>query len=182
MVLSPEIMIPPRHNSFSNPESSPPSPIKSHWWFFTSKLKLASNSGSSFGSTHTVATQKLRESKWFDQDEERLFCAVVEAGFIVEIMQKDQSPLINDGEDFKSHFGIVSIEVKKSECCFGDLFLKACECRARGEGERIMLPIDRVCNNVSRPESSRNAAGLSVCFFTCYQTKKSNFMKLAGCN
>lgn len=114
MVLSPEIMIPPRHNSFSSPDTSPPSPSKSHWWFFTSKLKLASNSGSSFGSTHTVATQKLRESKWFDQDEERLFCAVVEAGFIVEIMQKDQT-LINDGEEIKSHFGIVSIEVKKNK-------------------------------------------------------------------
>lgn len=124
MVLSPEIMIPPRHNSFSGTETSPPSPNKSHWWFFTSKLKLASNNGSAFGSTHTVATQKLRESKWFDQNEERLFCAVVEAGFIVELMQKDQhSPLMNDGEELKSHFGIVSIEVKKSECRCLFLFL-----------------------------------------------------------
>lgn len=119
MVLSPEIMIPPRHNSFSNSDSSPPSPTKSHWWFFTSKLKLASNNGSAFGSSTTVATQKLRESKWFDQNEERLFCSVVEGGFIVEIMQKDQSMAVNDGEELKSHFGIVSIEVKKSELlCF----------------------------------------------------------------
>lgn len=113
MVLSPEIMIPPRRNSFG-PESSSNSPpeTKSHWWFFTSRIKTSTNGV--FGSTHTVATQKLRESKWFEQDEERLFCAVIEAGFIVEIIQKDQS-LMDENDELKSHFGIVSVEVKKSE-------------------------------------------------------------------
>lgn len=36
-----------------------------------------------FGSS--VAVQKLRESKWFKVDEQRIFCAVVECGFIVEV-------------------------------------------------------------------------------------------------
>uniref|UniRef100_A0A1A9WID2 Uncharacterized protein n=1 Tax=Glossina brevipalpis TaxID=37001 RepID=A0A1A9WID2_9MUSC len=36
-----------------------------------------------FGSS--VAVQKLRESKWFKRDEQRIFCAVVECGFIVEV-------------------------------------------------------------------------------------------------
>lgn len=36
-----------------------------------------------FGSS--VAVQKLRESKWFKSDEQRIFCAVVECGFIVEL-------------------------------------------------------------------------------------------------
>lgn len=39
--------------------------------------------GATFGSS--VAVQKLRESKWFKQAEQRIFCAVVECGFIVEI-------------------------------------------------------------------------------------------------
>lgn len=39
-----------------------------------------------FGSS--VAVQKLRESKWFKSDEERIFCAVIESGFIVEIRQQ----------------------------------------------------------------------------------------------
>jgi hypothetical protein len=108
MVLATEIMIPPRRNSFNGPEPASKSPPKSHWWFFTSKLKPSTTS---FGSTHTVAIQKLRESKWFNQDEERLFCAVIESGFIVEIMQNEQS--INEN---KSHYGVVSVEAKKSEC------------------------------------------------------------------
>uniref|UniRef100_T1PCV2 Lecithin retinol acyltransferase n=1 Tax=Musca domestica TaxID=7370 RepID=T1PCV2_MUSDO len=36
-----------------------------------------------FGSS--VAVQKLRESKWFTREEQRIFCAVVECGFIVEL-------------------------------------------------------------------------------------------------
>ncbi|XP_068158770.1 uncharacterized protein l(1)G0469 [Drosophila tropicalis] len=36
-----------------------------------------------FGSS--VAVQKLRESKWFKAEEQRIFCAVVECGFIVEV-------------------------------------------------------------------------------------------------
>ncbi|XP_017025220.1 uncharacterized protein l(1)G0469 isoform X1 [Drosophila kikkawai] len=39
--------------------------------------------GATFGSS--VAVQKLRESKWFKPAEQRIFCAVVECGFIVEI-------------------------------------------------------------------------------------------------
>ena len=36
-----------------------------------------------FGSS--VAVQKLRESKWFKQEEQKIFCAVVECGFIAEV-------------------------------------------------------------------------------------------------
>lgn len=110
MVLATEIMIPPRRNSFSGPEPASKSPPKSHWWFFTSKLKPTATYCSS---TLTVAIQKLRESKWFNQDEERLFCAVIESGFIVEIMLNEQS--INE---IKSHYGVVSVEAKKSEFCY----------------------------------------------------------------
>lgn len=107
MVLATEIMIPPRRHSFNGPEPPSKSPPKSHWWFLTSKIKPATSYG---GSQHTVAIQKLRESKWFNQDEERLFCAVIESGFIVEIMQREQSIHEN-----KSHYGVVSVETKKSE-------------------------------------------------------------------
>uniref|UniRef100_A0A0A1X024 Uncharacterized protein n=1 Tax=Zeugodacus cucurbitae TaxID=28588 RepID=A0A0A1X024_ZEUCU len=41
-----------------------------------------------FGSS--VAVQKLRESKWFKRDEQRIFCAVVECGFIVEVRSSNQ--------------------------------------------------------------------------------------------
>uniref|UniRef100_A0A182PAD9 palmitoyl-protein hydrolase n=1 Tax=Anopheles epiroticus TaxID=199890 RepID=A0A182PAD9_9DIPT len=58
----------------------------------------------SFGSS--VAIQKLRESKWFDAGEERIFCAVIENGFIVEVRRQ------TDPGD--SWFGVVSIELKKS--------------------------------------------------------------------
>lgn len=107
MVLATEIMIPPRRNSFNAPESPTKSPPKSNWWFFTSKLKPSTTYG---GSTQTVAIQKLRESKWFHQDEERLFCAVIESGFIVEIVQTEQR-----ADENKSHYGVVSVEAKKSE-------------------------------------------------------------------
>lgn len=107
MVLATEIMMPPRRNSFNAPEPASKSPPKSHWWFLTSKLKPSTSFG---GSNHTVAIQKLRESKWFEQDEERLFCAVIESGFIVEIVQKEQSIT-----EYKSHYGVVSVEAKKSE-------------------------------------------------------------------
>uniref|UniRef100_A0A182T1C0 Uncharacterized protein n=1 Tax=Anopheles maculatus TaxID=74869 RepID=A0A182T1C0_9DIPT len=59
----------------------------------------------SFGSS--VAIQKLRESKWFDAGEERIFCAVIENGFIVEVRRQSANP----GD---SWFGVVSIEQKKS--------------------------------------------------------------------
>ncbi|XP_075155388.1 lethal (1) G0469 NlpC/P60 domain-containing protein [Haematobia irritans] len=42
-----------------------------------------SQTHATFGSS--VAVQKLRESKWFKADEQRIFCAVVECGFIVEL-------------------------------------------------------------------------------------------------
>uniref|UniRef100_A0AAG5CS55 Uncharacterized protein n=1 Tax=Anopheles atroparvus TaxID=41427 RepID=A0AAG5CS55_ANOAO len=57
----------------------------------------------SFGSS--VAVQKLRESKWFDVGEERIFCAVIENGFIVEVRHTDT------GETW---FGVVTVEAKKS--------------------------------------------------------------------
>lgn len=110
MVLATEIIMPPRRNSFNGPEPASKSPPKSHWWFLSSKIKPATSYG---GSQHTVAIQKLRESKWFNQDEERLFCAVIESGFIVEIMQRDQSI-----EENKSHYGVVSVETKKSKFVF----------------------------------------------------------------
>lgn len=110
MVLATEIMLPPRRHSFNGPEPASRSPPKSTWWFITAMMKPSTSYG---GSTHKVATQKLRESKWFDQDEERLFCAVIESGFIVEIMQKEQN---NNDDENKSHYGIVSVETKKSEC------------------------------------------------------------------
>ena len=109
MVLATEIMIPLRRHSFTAPDPPSKSPPKSAWWFLTSIIKPSTSYG---GSTHTVATQKLRESKWFEQDEERLFCAVIESGFIVEIMQKEQN---NNNDENKSHYGIVSVETKKSE-------------------------------------------------------------------
>lgn len=108
MVLATEIILPPRRHSFNGPEPASKSPPKSSWWFLTSKFKNTTT----YGSIHTVATQKLRESKWFEQDEERLFCAVIESGFIVEIMLKEQTV-----DENKSHYGIVSVETKKSECC-----------------------------------------------------------------
>jgi len=109
MVLATEIMIPPRRNSLTGPELANKSPPKSTWWFLTAMLRPSNTYG---GSTHTVATQKLRESKWFDQDEERLFCAVIESGFIVEIAQKEPN---NNNDDSKSHYGIVSVETKKNK-------------------------------------------------------------------
>lgn len=57
----------------------------------------------SFGST--VAIQKLRESKWFDAGEERIFCAVIEDGFLVEL----RHPVTGE-----TWFGVAAIETKKS--------------------------------------------------------------------
>ncbi|XP_065364976.1 uncharacterized protein l(1)G0469 isoform X2 [Calliphora vicina] len=45
--------------------------------------KSTTTAAQTFGSS--VAVQKLRESKWFKPDEKRIFCAVVECGFIVEV-------------------------------------------------------------------------------------------------
>ena len=49
----------------------------------------------------TVAIQKLRESKWFDSSEERLFCAVIECGFIVELKNEET------GENW---FGVIAFD------------------------------------------------------------------------
>lgn len=62
---------------------------------------------SSFGST--VAIQKLRETKWFGAEEERIFCAVVESGFIVEIHDENKE---------NTWFGIVDFSVKKGKFRF----------------------------------------------------------------
>jgi hypothetical protein len=110
MVLTAEIMLPPRRNSFGGSDSvSKSPPTKSHWWFFSSKLKSAEDYG---GSNQHVATQKLRESKWFQKDEERLVCAVIETGFVVELVQTEQT---STEQEVKSHYGVVSVEVKKKD-------------------------------------------------------------------
>lgn len=58
---------------------------------------------SAFGST--VAIQKLRNTKWFGEDEERIFCSVVESGFIVEVHDENRET---------DHFyGIVDFSIKK---------------------------------------------------------------------
>lgn len=126
MVLATEAMItiPLRRNSFTASEPASKSP-PTKWWFFGSKLKPSASYG---GSTHTVAIQKLRESKWFNQDEERLFCAVIESGFIVELklnatssgsdVDADSDSIsgtVTPPPEPKSHYGVISIEVKKSK-------------------------------------------------------------------
>lgn len=75
----------------------------SKWWHPNSEKARTVKSGS-FGSS--VAIQKLRESKWFDRGEERIFCAVIEAGFIVEL----RHPATGE-----SWFGVTAIEMKKCE-------------------------------------------------------------------
>ncbi|XP_055524352.1 uncharacterized protein LOC129718006 [Wyeomyia smithii] len=70
------------------------------WW--TQAGSSGSGKSSSFSST--VAIQKLRESKWFDSGEERIFCAVIEAGFVVELRHPETS---------ESWFGVTAIEMKK---------------------------------------------------------------------
>lgn len=102
MVVTSEIAIPPRRNSFNAPELATKSPTQK-WWHFSTKLKPTNTYGGS-----TVAVQKLRESKWFNQDEERLFCSVIEGGFIVEMVT-------NINNDSKSLYGVVSVDHKKSK-------------------------------------------------------------------
>lgn len=70
---------------------SPPAPV------------VVRKGSSSFGSS--VAIQKLRESKWFDAGEERIFCAVIEDGFLVEL----RHPVTGE-----TWFGVAAIETKKS--------------------------------------------------------------------
>lgn len=115
MVLATEIMLPPRRNSFSGSESeknkSPPA-NKSHWWFFTSKLKSHEEVG---GSNQHIATQKLRESKWFKENEQKIVCAVMETGFIVEMKLESAQDKTVETELTHSHYGIISVELKKSK-------------------------------------------------------------------
>lgn len=57
-----------------------------------------------FGSS--VAVQKLRETKWFGPDENRIFCAVIECGFIVETREGQE----NDG-----WFGVANCKTTKGK-------------------------------------------------------------------
>ena len=41
-----------------------------------------------------VVGQKLRESKWFDHEEMKVFCSVVETGFIVQRKTREDDPKI----------------------------------------------------------------------------------------
>lgn len=68
----------------------------------TSKFWPFHFKSSSFGST--VAIQKLRETRWFTQDEENLFCSVIECGFIVEV---------HDENNENSWYGLTDFSVKK---------------------------------------------------------------------
>lgn len=82
------------------------------WW--TSNNHFTNNNSSQqqnnnnhikqFGSS--VAVQKLRESKWFGPDESRIFCAVIECGFIVETREGQE----NDG-----WFGVVNCKTSKGK-------------------------------------------------------------------
>lgn len=68
------------------------------------------------GSFGTHALPKLRESKWFNESEARIFCVVAEIGFIVEIRravdQPQQQHQGKDTKEYKSLFGVVT----KKEC------------------------------------------------------------------
>lgn len=54
-----------------------------------------------FGSS--VAVQKLRESKWFKRDEQRIFCAVVECGFIVELRSNTKTTTSHNKRTMRSN-------------------------------------------------------------------------------
>lgn len=53
------------------------------WW------PISLTNKPTFGSS--VAVQKLRESKWFQSEEQRILCAVLECGFIVEIREDKEN-------------------------------------------------------------------------------------------
>lgn len=83
------------------------------WWSSSAAPDLSNNNNNNnnlnntvkqFGSS--VAVQKLRESKWFGPDESRIFCAVIECGFIVETREGQE----NDG-----WFGIVICKTTKGK-------------------------------------------------------------------
>ncbi|XP_070063334.1 uncharacterized protein l(1)G0469 isoform X2 [Drosophila virilis] len=67
----------------SSPTSNWPPSLQQQQHHHHHKLSVGANVNATFGSS--VAVQKLRESKWFKPEEQRIFCAVVECGFIVEV-------------------------------------------------------------------------------------------------
>lgn len=78
------------------------------WWTSNHHLKSDNannnNTCKPFGSS--VAVQKLRESKWFGPDETRIFCAVIECGFIVET---------REGKENGGWFGVVNCKTSKGK-------------------------------------------------------------------
>lgn len=70
----------------------------------SNKIATTTSPGRHFGSA-AIAVQKLRESRWFGADESRLFCAVVESGFVVEIKA--------EGQENESTFGVVQFKCGK---------------------------------------------------------------------
>lgn len=77
------------------------------WWTSNHHLKTDNTNNNhckSFGSS--VAVQKLRESKWFGPDESRIFCAVIECGFIVET---------REGKENGGWFGVVNCKTSKGK-------------------------------------------------------------------
>ncbi|XP_037919401.1 uncharacterized protein LOC119656828 isoform X1 [Hermetia illucens] len=83
------------------------------------------NNKTTFGSS--VAVQKLRESKWFGPEEQRIFCAVVEYGFIVEI-RSDQE---NNG-----WFGVVVCKSSKDKKALPET-IEIFSVKLRGNGLRV---------------------------------------------
>lgn len=73
----------------------------------TSSKKATGCTKSNFGSV-AIAVHKLRESRWFGEAESRLFCAVVESGFVVEIKA--------EGQENDSTFGVVQFKCAKGSC------------------------------------------------------------------
>lgn len=88
------------------------------WWPLSSSASASSSNNSSSspniaggaaagGSASCglhVAPQKLRESKWFTQDESRVLCAVAEPGFVVEI---------REGQENESSYGVLLFKASK---------------------------------------------------------------------
>lgn len=75
------------------------------WWpTNTNTTNADSKKPQGFGSS--IAVQKLRESKWFNQDESRVLCAVIESGFIIETKEGQE----NDG-----WFGVVQCKTAKGK-------------------------------------------------------------------
>ncbi|XP_030382003.1 uncharacterized protein LOC115629641 [Scaptodrosophila lebanonensis] len=64
-------------------QSAPSSPTSN--WPTSVVLQQHKTGGANVTFGSSVAVQKLRESKWFKPEEQRIFCAVVECGFIVEV-------------------------------------------------------------------------------------------------